>query len=62
VRALKNKLPRKRKKIYKKFNGANDYIAEQILNEVLYECDGTPQRFPKLKKISSRKMIVIGYW
>lgn len=61
---LKNKLPRKRKKAFKKATQPSTYMMTRIFNEVLFEERGTPCRFPKVKRDSSnpKGYSIIGYW
>jgi len=60
---MKNKLPRKRKKAFKKAYTKGTYMMTQILNEILFEEKGTPCRFQKTKRDNSpRGYKIIGYW
>jgi hypothetical protein len=61
---MKNKLPRKRKKAFKKAHRKGEYMAIQILNEILFEAKGTPCRFPKFKINNKHPngVEIIGYW
>lgn len=61
---MKNKLPRKRKKAFIKKLGQTNYIAMQVVNEILYEQEGKPCKFEKLElnKNNPRKIDFLGYW
>ena len=50
----KNKLPRKRKKSFKKALGSEQYSAFRIINEIIYEESGKKATFDKLKVINNR--------
>jgi len=60
---MQNKLPRKRKKAFKKAHQEGEYMMAQILNEILFEEKGTPCRFPKVKMNPRyRRYDIVGYW
>lgn len=61
---MQNKLPRKRKKAYKKAHDKNDYMSIRILNELIFEEKGDPCRFPKLKRNpkNPKGYDIVGYW
>ena len=61
---MKNKLPRKRKKAFKKANALGEYMMTRIVNEVLFEANQTPCRFPKLKQNpkNPKGYDIVGYW
>ena len=50
----KNKLPRKRKKAFKKALGGGQYLLFRIINEIKYEENGKKATFDKLKVINNR--------
>ena len=60
---MKNKLPRKRKKAFKKAMSKADYLTVILLNDILYE-EGKPCRFPKLRvnKDKPKGFDIIGYY
>lgn len=64
MKKIQNKLPRKRKKAYKKAHSPGEYMMAQILNEILSEEKGDPCRFPKLKRNpkNPKGYDIIGYW
>jgi hypothetical protein len=60
---MKNKLPRKRKKAFKKAKGGANYMTFQVINEVAFEENGFSDfRFPKYKFIEGQGNIMMGYW
>ena len=61
---MKNKLPRKRKKAFKKAMSKADYLTVILLNDILYEEEGKPCRFPKLRKNKDnpKGFDIIGYY
>lgn len=64
MKKISNKLPRKRKKAFKKANAEGEYMMQQILNEILFEEKGMPCRFPKLKRNTKnpKGYDIVGYW
>ena len=52
---MKVKLPRKRKKAYIKANGKSNYIALQILNELLIEDGIGNDRFYSYREAKTKK-------
>lgn len=64
MKKIPNKLPRKRKKAYKKAHAEGEYMMARILNEILFEEKREPCRFPKFKLNTKnpKGYDVIGYW
>ena len=64
MKKIPNKLPRKRKKAFNKSNPIGEYMMSRIVNEILFEENGEPCRFPKLKRNSKspKGYDIIGYW
>ena len=54
-----NKLPRKRKKAFKKALGGEQYLLFRIINEIKYEENGKKATFDKLEVIN-RRLVRIG--
>ena len=50
----KNKLPRKRKKSFKKALGSEQYSVFRIINEIEYEKNGKKASFDKLDVINNQ--------
>lgn len=61
---MKIKLPRKRKKAYKKAKGDSGYMSMQITNEFLYEETGDKKnaRFPEFTIARTGKVTIKYYW
>ncbi len=59
-----NKLPRKRKKAFKKAHKKGEYLMQTILNEIIFGETKKPCRFPKVKRNieNPNKIDIIGYW
>lgn len=59
---MKNKLPRKRKKIFIKNHGRPNYMAFQIINEIVFEENGRSDfKFPKYQHIDGEN-VMKGYY